>query len=863
MPTVFADQSTMPDSMSVKSLSLATPAGKASREPELRALLEAGFFGLRSLPEDIEAGFRQSARAQAAQTLRHSIYGLIALYLLVVVPISLFSEDVNLSLWQLYAMFPIGVVLACIWVTTRFPQMDRHVETTLSISLFICLCGTLYCAMLLGKQYYGQVAAYETIYILIVVFSVLQLPTGLTLRWSLAAFAQIFLIALIQKLPLLWLEMLLYYGVPLLICTVVGYMLEYSARRDYVQRLCLHYKQQELGLLQEVSAAANEAETVEMALQFALDKVCAYTGWPVGHAALTDPDRPGELLSSSAWHMARPRRFEEVKKLNEFARHGARTSLAYAALSTGQIAASHDLASMDDDHAYLVKATGLRTGLAVPIKVGIDVVAVLEFFSEQPLPAEESWAETIEHVGAQLARVFERQKRYQANLLHAALHDALTGLPNRAFLLDHIRRALVLSRRRDTRFCVLFIDVDRFKWVNDSYGHASGDALLVEVAKRLQASLRPNDIVARLGGDEFAVLLHDVESTEEGLVTARRIHEQLSRPIHMAEHDALVTASVGIALSASRYKTPEELLRDADTAMYHAKGMGRNGSCAIFAEYMHEKAAGRLMLTSELRRAIKNGSELELRYQPIVAVDTGYMQGAEALVRWRHPQRGLLSPDIFIPLAEETGLISPLTDWVLLAACKQLAEWQKTPGTAALYVSVNMCARSFSDPAMPEFMRTLLDENAIEPGSLRLEVTETQLMENAEAFALNLELLKVQGIPVYIDDFGTGYSSLSYLSSFRVNALKVDRSFVGRLNGDARETSIVRTIVALGHSLGMTVIAEGVETREQLDYLRGLNCQHVQGYLFSPPVEASALPDLAGQRFFEPDSAVRLAEVRG
>lgn len=824
-------------------------------------MLHSGFLGLQSLPPDLEANFRLHARERAARLLQHSIYGLIALYLLVVVPISLFSNDANLGLWQLYGMLPIGVVLAGIWVTTRLPHMDRHVETTLCVSLFICLCGTIYCAMLLGNQYYGQMASYETIYVLIVVFCLLRLPTRLPLRWSSTAFALVLSVALVQGVPPLWLNMLLYFGVPLLICTVIGYMLEYSERRDYVQTLCLQHKQKELSLLQEVSEAANEAETVESALQVAVDKVCTYTGWPVGHACLVDPDRVGGLMVSSVWHMASIERFGPVKALSDVALREAGNSLARSALETGVPAWSDDLSCVDDRHAHLAAAAGIRAGFALPVKVGIEVVAVLEFFSDQPLQPEPALLEAIEYIGAQLARLFERQKRHQERLLHAALHDSLTGLPNRSYLLDHMRRGLALAQRRNAySFAVLFMDVDRFKWINDSLGHISGDLLLIEVARRLQESLRPSDVVARLGGDEFAVLLNDIATLDDALLAAQRIHQLLSKPVLLGNHETIVSASIGIALSGRQYSTPEELLRDADTAMYVAKSQGHKGDYAVFAEHMQQQAASRLRLSTELRRAI-DADQLELYYQPIVVLESGDLAGFEALVRWRHPEQGLMSPDLFVPLAEETGLIMPLTEWVLRTACRQLACWQAEQLVAVPGVSVNMCARSFSDPAMPERIRVLLAETGIMPGSLRLEVTETQIMENATSFAQNLESLSQLGVQVYIDDFGTGYSSLSYLTSFNVSVLKIDKSFVERLGSNEREGVIVNTIVMLGQSLGMKVIAEGVETLAQLAYLRELNCQYGQGYLFSKPVNAKEASALLSRPLCPPALPVQCASA--
>jgi diguanylate cyclase (GGDEF)-like protein len=758
------------------------PAGTVSREQELQDLLSRGFWGLRVMPPDLEAEFRQHARMNAAQLLRRSVYGLVFIYLLVVVPISLFSDTHNLGLWQFYAMLPIGVVLTGIWIATRLPALDRHVETTLGLSLFVCLCGTIYCAMLLGNQYFGQIAAYETIYILVIVFSVLRLPTRLPLIGSWLAFFVALGVAYSQGVSPLWLNMLLYFVVPMLICVVISGMLEHSDRRDYVQSLCLQYRHNELRLFEAVAAAANEAESVEGALQMALDSLCSYTGWPVGRACLVDPDSDGVLMAASAWYLSDAHRFGVVRRLSDQGHRESSSSLAFSAMDTGMPAWSDDLSTVDARHAQLAKAGNLRAGFAFPVKVGIEVKAVLECFSHRAIQRDPALMAAVEHIGTQLTRVFERQVRHQERLLHAALHDSLTGLPNRSYLLEYLRRALAMVQRRPSyTFAVLFLDVDHFKWVNDSLGHVTGDALLREVAQRLRESLRPEDVVARLGGDEFAVLLNDINCLDDALLAAQRIYQQLSRPVLLGNQEAVVTASIGIALSKPQYASPEEVLRDADTAMYHAKAQGHKGEHAIFAEQMQELAASHLRTATELRRAIE-ADQLELYYQPIVALDSGRLASLEALVRWRHPEQGLISPDQFIPLAEETGLIAPLTQWVLRTACRQLACWQQEKPDESLGVSVNMCARTFSDPAMPEQISELLRSSGVVPGSLRLEVTETQLMLNADSFSLNLEALSRLGVPVYIDDFGTGYSSLSYLTSFNVSVLKIDRSFVERIS---------------------------------------------------------------------------------
>lgn len=431
-----------------------------------------------------------------------------------------------------------------------------------------------------------------------------------------------------------------------------------------------------------------------------------------------------------------------------------------------------------------------------------------------------------------ISRVLEETKEH---FRHAAFHDSLTGLPNRAMFTELVKAEIESSSRRGAgMFAVLFLDLDRFKNINDSLGHTHGDLLLVAFAERLERTLRPFDTLARFGGDEFAILVSGMSDATDAVRIAQRIQDELSQPFMLDKNSAFATASIGIALSSSGYDRPEDILRDADIAMYRAKENGK-ARYEVFDHGMHARAVSRLQLESDLRQAIEN-KEFCVYYQPIVSLETGRLAGFEALVRWNHPRRGLVSPADFIPVAEETGLIVPIGQWVLNEACAQVRKWQvDSPGHRALSLSVNLSARQVAQPDLLEQIRRALDTSKLNPHCLKLEITESVVMENAEAAALMFKQLRSLGVQLSIDDFGTGYSSLSYLHRFPLNYLKIDRSFVSRLTTDD-DNAIVRTISTLAHNLGMQVIAEGIETDKQYQQLKMLGCEYGQGYLFSRPV---------------------------
>jgi diguanylate cyclase (GGDEF)-like protein/PAS domain S-box-containing protein len=434
----------------------------------------------------------------------------------------------------------------------------------------------------------------------------------------------------------------------------------------------------------------------------------------------------------------------------------------------------------------------------------------------------------------QLQNITDR-KQIEEDFAHQALHDSLTGLPNRALLTDRLAHSLAGSRRRRTRLAVMFCDLDNFKQVNDSLGHGSGDELLCRVADRIAASLRPGDTVARFGGDEFVIVCGDVSVHETDLI-AERVLEALSQPCVVGTQEINVTCSIGVVI-ADTGATPESLLRDSDFAMYRAKERGR-GRVEHFDEALRSTTEHRLATGSALHHAIER-EEFTVYYQPIVDLTTGLIVSAEALVRWEHPDGILVSPDVFIPLAEQTGLIVPIGAWVLEQACTQLVGWQRTDPTMS--VAVNLSVRQTVAPDVITMVSEVLARTGAPPDHVYLELTESVFMEDVEFFAAMLGRLKDLGVHLAIDDFGTGYSSLSYLKRFPLDAVKVDRTFVDGLGDDPYDTALVAAIVAMATALDLEVTAEGVETREQLLYLKRLHCPRAQGFHFARPMPALAM----------------------
>jgi diguanylate cyclase (GGDEF)-like protein len=415
---------------------------------------------------------------------------------------------------------------------------------------------------------------------------------------------------------------------------------------------------------------------------------------------------------------------------------------------------------------------------------------------------------------------------------HLAYHDAMTGLPNKPLFMDRLIIALAHANRANQKLAVLFLDLDRFKDINDSLGHTVGDALLKSAAERVRRCVREGDTVARFGGDEFTLLIPRVDKVEDAAKIASKIIETLKIPFEINDRELFITTSIGVAICPADGLDPETLVRNADTAMYRAKDQGRD-NYQLYAPAMNARALERLGLENELRHAVDQ-HEMILHYQPIVRASTGTVAGVEALIRWNHPERGILAPAHFISIAEVSGLIVPIGEWVIREACRQVRQWQKKLGQP-LTVAVNLSARQFQHPDLVSQIRSILLDTEIEPATLELEITESSAMQNAENTIFTLRELKDLGVRIAMDDFGTGYSSLNYLKRFPIDTLKLDQSFVRDVMTDARDAAIVGAVIAMAHSLGLKVIGEGVESSGQHEYLRREGCDFIQGYLFSRP----------------------------
>ncbi|NJL46579.1 MAG: EAL domain-containing protein [Leptolyngbyaceae cyanobacterium SM2_5_2] len=432
------------------------------------------------------------------------------------------------------------------------------------------------------------------------------------------------------------------------------------------------------------------------------------------------------------------------------------------------------------------------------------------------------------------------RKLIEQKLLYEAQHDGLTQLANRSFFIKRLSQRLnAYHAQGENQFALLFIDLDRFKNINDSLGHGIGDKLLIQVAKVLVEAVRPNDLVARLGGDEFTILLDSVHQEKEVLVISNRIQKKLQKPITIGTHLLTITASIGIVMGSHLYHSADDILRDADIAMYQAKGAGK--AChQLFRQEMYERTMHRLYLESELRYALDK-EEFFLQYQPILNLADYQPVGFEVLLRWQHSELGLVPPDEFIQLAEETGLITQITEHVMLKACLQMHDWQQEyPSASHLSLSINLSSYDLQSPSFMAKIDEIISASNLNPGNLQLEMTESSLMKNDQLSLQSLKLLKAKGIGLSLDDFGTGYSSLSYLHQFPINTLKIDRSFIQTMEPGLSSFEIIRAIITLAHALEIDVVAEGVETAAQVEHLKMLNCEMGQGYFFSKPLSATA-----------------------
>jgi diguanylate cyclase (GGDEF)-like protein len=445
----------------------------------------------------------------------------------------------------------------------------------------------------------------------------------------------------------------------------------------------------------------------------------------------------------------------------------------------------------------------------------------------------------LKTVVQKLRQEINERQRVQQQLIHDALHDSLTGLPNRTLLIERIEFTIAHAKRNtDYKYGLLFIDLDRFKVINDSLGHSIGDQLLIAVSNLLQECVRENDLVARLGGDEFVILLDGIKSIQDATSIGERIQQKMRSPFELHSQNIFTSASIGIVFGSTEYSNPADLMRDADIAMYRAKDKGK-ARYTIFDQTMYDETLKLVELENSLRFALKR-NELTMHYQPIISLDNNHLVGFEALIRWQHPERGAISPVEFIPIAEDTGLILDIGEWLLKEACQQLQTWRQqfasVPQINSLKMSINLASQQLQEPKFIQKLDQILLETGLEGSSLRLEITESVLIEPEGTIQNTLRQIKNRNIKLSIDDFGTGYSSLSYLRRFPIDNLKIDRSFINQMNLDSENFEIVRLIITLAKTLGMKTISEGVETALQLNQLKGLGCEFAQGYLFSIPL---------------------------
>ncbi len=612
----------------------------------------------------------------------------------------------------------------------------------------------------------------------------------------------------------------------------------------------LFESQKQLLLVQRITNGANQNRGVAAALRLAVSEICQYMGWSFGNAYLALPD--GAMQACDTWYAA------DLEPLFEFIEISRNVRFPKGYSLPGRVARDPRPHWIEDvtaqsEFARLQVATrcGLRAACAFPIMIGDEVAGVLEFFTRDRLSENDDFMGVVGQLGTQLGRVIERERAQQA-LLHDALHDALTGLPNRTLLTDRLQQAFDRARPEHRgELAVMVIDLDGFKSVNDTLGHATGDAVLRDVAQRLrdclaaqQAQDALSDVawfhtLARIGGDEFTAVIEAPADAKVAERVAQRVHAALAERDE-GERDLGVTASIGIAYDARHYTEVDHLHRDADLAMYQAKAQGRHRT-VVLSESLGDQIRDRLLLEQELREALKQ-REFVLFFQPIVDMDdSGRVTGFEALVRWNHPTRGLLLPKDFIGIAEETGLILFLGDWVLQNTCRIMADWHRRFGGSPLpTVSINVSPRQFVQPDFARRVEKALAASAIDPTTVRLELTEATAIRDVEHTAAVITEIRSWGVKTSLDDFGTGYSSLSHLQLLPFDYLKIDRSFVAGLDQVGDQRPIIRAILDLARTLGLSVIAEGVETDSQADALRALGCLHGQGFLYGRPLGEDA-----------------------
>jgi diguanylate cyclase (GGDEF)-like protein/PAS domain S-box-containing protein len=621
-----------------------------------------------------------------------------------------------------------------------------------------------------------------------------------------------------------------------------------SLSHDITARKTAERRSERLGrmfaALSETNEAILYAESIEDLYQRVCDAAVEGGKFAITGALLPDPETGEVSIAASAGATEAQRRAARLS-IDSSAETGK--GIVARAYFGGRSCVSNNLYTDTKSGWYYAgqqeSDVGLRSAAAIPLMRDDRAVGVLLFFSREFDAFDDEIVRLLERMAENVVfalRNFEHEeqrKRSEERVQYLATHDGLTGLPNRVMFNELLHIAVETARRYERQFAVMFIDLDRFKVINDTLGHEAGDILLKEMAVRLKGCLRSSDVIARLGGDEFVVMVQEVQTREQVASIARKIIAATLQPVTIFKQECRVTASIGIAFCPADGEDPQELMKNADMAMYLAKDQGKN-NFQFYAEEIQTRGIERLMLETHLRRALEL-DELSLHYQAKLDLQTGTVSGAEALLRWNSAELGAVSPAQMIPVAEETGLIVPIGRWVLRTACAQNMAWQAA-GLPPLTMAVNLSSRQFADPHLLQDIADILKETGMPPNLLELEITETMLMRDVDNAVQTLKAIKALGVRIAIDDFGTGYSSLAQLKTFPIDTLKVDRSFIRDLPLDADDRSMTEAIIAMGKNLSLTIIAEGVETIEQQTFLRDHACDEMQGFYFARPVDAEA-----------------------
>ena len=598
-----------------------------------------------------------------------------------------------------------------------------------------------------------------------------------------------------------------------------------------------------------------DSRTVEEALPQVLRVICESSGWVYGERWALDKS-VNRLHCAETWRAAEAG-LDEFETFNRGRTPipGQSGGLIHRVWATNGPAWSADLAQEQGmERAPAALKAGLHSAFAFPILIGEDFYGVMEFFGRDVCPPDRALMEIVHTIGSQVGQ-FMARKSAEQNLRFVASHDPLTGLFNRSMFNERLQQALAQATRFERSLALLFIDLDGFKIVNDTVGHNAGDALLSELATRLRATLREGDVIGRMGGDEFVVLIEEFTEAVQVAEVAKKVLETVGRPFVLQGHEFEVTASLGISVFPDDGQDAQTLIKNADIAMYLVKQQGKN-SFRFYAPQMNVHLHERLTLESSLRRALER-EELILLYQPKVGVRDGQVSGVEALVRWQHPTQGMISPAEFMPVAEDAGLVVAIGEWVLRTACRQVLAWREQ-GLPQLRMAVNLSGRQFSQDSLIPAVREALHQTGMDAARLELEITEEMVLRNPDRAVRLLGQLKGLGVRLVIDDFGTGYSSLNHLKRLPVDCVKVDRSLILELPRSADAAALTRAVIAMAHSLGLAVTAEGVETREQWEFLHQLGCEEMQGNYFSAPAPADIVTSIVRQ----PATAGRRAAVQ-